>query len=134
VITLFPTHDIATIGQVFEGGLLIVISPYPVPSRHWLPSAPPTRSRLLPDLEPLPVPKAVGDEMFAGTPNSAETLWVRVDRTASETVVIRIVAMVQASATRWSPLEIHRGWHEVSSCARCLRHPLAITNPPVLSA
>ena len=51
--------------------------------------------------EPLPVAKNAGDEVFAGTLNGTGALRVRVDRAASDTVVARIVAMVeQASATK----------------------------------
>jgi heavy metal translocating P-type ATPase len=51
--------------------------------------------------EPLPVTKAPGDEVFAGTLNGTGVLRVRVDRAAADTVVARIVAMVQeASATK----------------------------------
>ncbi|MGB8230248.1 MAG: heavy metal translocating P-type ATPase, partial [Pseudonocardiaceae bacterium] len=51
--------------------------------------------------EALPVAKAVGDEVFAGTSNGGGVLRVRVSRPAQETVVARIVAMVeQASATK----------------------------------
>jgi heavy metal translocating P-type ATPase len=51
--------------------------------------------------EPLPVAKAEGDEVFAGTLNGTGVLRVRVDREASESVVARIVAMVeQASETK----------------------------------
>jgi heavy metal translocating P-type ATPase len=51
--------------------------------------------------EPLPVVKTVGDEVFAGTHNGAGALRVRVDRAASDTVVARIVALVEdASATK----------------------------------
>jgi heavy metal translocating P-type ATPase len=51
--------------------------------------------------EPLPVPKSAGDEVFAGTLNGTGALRVRVDRAASDTVVARIVAMVEeASATK----------------------------------
>ena len=51
--------------------------------------------------EALPVPKTVGDEVFAGTLNGTGVLRVRVDRAASETVIARIVAMVEeASATK----------------------------------
>jgi cation-transporting P-type ATPase J len=51
--------------------------------------------------EPLPVTKNPGDEVFAGTLNGTGALRVRVDRAASDTVVARIVAMVeQASATK----------------------------------
>ncbi|GGQ31967.1 metal-transporting ATPase [Streptosporangium pseudovulgare] len=51
--------------------------------------------------ESLPVDKQPGDEVFAGTVNGAGALRVRVTRPASETVIARIVAMVeQASATK----------------------------------
>ena len=51
--------------------------------------------------EPLPVAKNAGDEVFAGTLNGTGALRVRVQRAASDTVVARIVAMVEeASATK----------------------------------
>ncbi|MER7505061.1 heavy metal translocating P-type ATPase [Nonomuraea pusilla] len=51
--------------------------------------------------ESVPVDKQIGDEVFAGTVNGAGVLRVRVDRPAGETVIARIVAMVeQASATK----------------------------------
>ncbi|WP_241828813.1 heavy metal translocating P-type ATPase [Saccharothrix sp. CB00851] len=51
--------------------------------------------------EPLPVDKAVGDEVFAGTLNGTGVLRVRITRPAADTVIARIVAMVeQASATK----------------------------------
>ena len=51
--------------------------------------------------EPLPAGKNPGDEVFAGTGNGTGALRVRVSRAASDTVVARIVAMVeQASATK----------------------------------
>jgi cation-transporting P-type ATPase J len=51
--------------------------------------------------EPLPVAKQPGDEVFAGTLNGTGALQVRVDRAAADTVVARIVTMVQeASATK----------------------------------
>ena len=51
--------------------------------------------------EPLPVAKGPGDEVFAGTLNGTGVLRIRVDRAAADTVVARIVAMVQeASATK----------------------------------
>ncbi len=51
--------------------------------------------------EPLPAAKNPGDEVFAGTLNGTGALRVRVGRAASDTVVARIVAMVeQASATK----------------------------------
>jgi heavy metal translocating P-type ATPase len=51
--------------------------------------------------EPLPAAKNPGDEVFAGTTNGTGALRVRVSRAAADTVVARIVAMVeQASATK----------------------------------
>ena len=51
--------------------------------------------------EPLPVLKEAGDEVFAGTLNGTGALRVRVERAAADSVVARIVAMVEdASATK----------------------------------
>jgi cation-transporting P-type ATPase J len=51
--------------------------------------------------EPLPVLKEPGDEVFAGTFNGTGALRVRVNRPAQESVVARIVALVEeASATK----------------------------------
>lgn len=51
--------------------------------------------------EPLPVNKATGDEVFAGTVNGTGILRVRVTRPAADTVIARIVAMVaEASASK----------------------------------
>ena len=51
--------------------------------------------------EGLPVAKGVGDEVFAGTANGAGALRVAVSRAARDSVVARIVAMVeQASETK----------------------------------
>jgi len=51
--------------------------------------------------EPLPVYRGLGDEVFAGTLNGQGSLRVQVARPAAESVVARIVALVeQASATK----------------------------------
>lgn len=51
--------------------------------------------------EPLPVAATSGTPVFAGTVNGAGVLTVRVDRASAESVVARIVAMVEeASATK----------------------------------
>ncbi|ORA35947.1 heavy metal translocating P-type ATPase [Mycobacterium aquaticum] len=44
--------------------------------------------------EPLPVDKAPGDEVFAGTLNGTGALRIRVDRRAEDSVVARIAALV----------------------------------------
>ena len=48
--------------------------------------------------EPLPVAKATGDEVFAGTANGTGALRVRVGRGPRDSVVARIVAMVEEAA------------------------------------
>jgi cation-transporting P-type ATPase J len=51
--------------------------------------------------EPLPVAKDAGDEVYAGTLNGTGVLVVHVDRPAADSVVARIVGMVeQASETK----------------------------------
>jgi heavy metal translocating P-type ATPase len=53
--------------------------------------------------EPLPVAKEPGDEVFAGTLNGTGALRVRVERDASDSVIARIVRMVEeASETKAS--------------------------------
>src|ERR1700729_3012000 len=48
--------------------------------------------------EPLPVTKSAGDEVFAGTANGTGALRVRVGRGPRDSVVARIVAMVEEAA------------------------------------
>jgi heavy metal translocating P-type ATPase len=48
--------------------------------------------------EPLPVARAAGDEVFAGTLNRTGALWVRVRRAAADSVLARIVALVDEAA------------------------------------
>jgi heavy metal translocating P-type ATPase len=48
--------------------------------------------------EPLPVDKAAGDEVFAGTLNGTGALQVRVDRPATGSVVARIAGLVEEAA------------------------------------
>lgn len=51
--------------------------------------------------EPLPAGKLPGDEVFAGTVNGTGVLHIRVTRPAADSVVARIVALVeQAGATK----------------------------------
>lgn len=51
--------------------------------------------------EPLPVTRAAGDEVFAGTLNGTGALVARVHRPVGESVIARIVALVdEASATK----------------------------------
>nr|WP_283215122.1 heavy metal translocating P-type ATPase [Pseudofrankia sp. DC12] len=56
--------------------------------------------------EPLPVTKEPGDEVFAGTLNGAGALRVKVERDPSDSVIARIVAMVQAASETKAPTQL----------------------------
>ncbi|MER7489292.1 heavy metal translocating P-type ATPase [Streptomyces sp. NPDC126497] len=56
--------------------------------------------------EPLPVAKEQGDEVFAGTLNGTGALRVRVERDASDTVVARIVRMVEEASETKAPTQL----------------------------
>ncbi|WP_318209428.1 MULTISPECIES: heavy metal translocating P-type ATPase [unclassified Streptomyces] len=56
--------------------------------------------------EPLPVAKQVGDEVFAGTLNGSGVLRVKVERDPSESVIARIVAMVEVAAATKAPTQL----------------------------
>ncbi|WP_455353849.1 heavy metal translocating P-type ATPase [Streptomyces sp. SYSU K217416] len=56
--------------------------------------------------EPLPVPKAPGDEVFAGTLNGTGALRVAVRKDASASVIARIVAMVEEASATKAPTQL----------------------------
>ncbi|MEU2544285.1 heavy metal translocating P-type ATPase [Streptomyces roseolus] len=56
--------------------------------------------------EPLPAAKQPGDEVFAGTLNGSGALRVRVERDPSESVIARIVAMVEEAAETKAPTQL----------------------------
>jgi heavy metal translocating P-type ATPase len=56
--------------------------------------------------EPLPVVKEAGDEVFAGTLNGTGALWVRVERDASDSVIARIVTMVEEASETKAPTQL----------------------------
>ncbi|MEU0148825.1 heavy metal translocating P-type ATPase [Streptomyces sp. NPDC006288] len=56
--------------------------------------------------EPLPVAKATGDEVFAGTLNGTGALRVKVERDASDSVIARIVAMVEEASATKAPTQL----------------------------
>ncbi|MFE1962118.1 heavy metal translocating P-type ATPase [Streptomyces sp. NPDC059479] len=56
--------------------------------------------------EPLPVPKQTGDEVFAGTLNGTGALRVKVERDASDSVIARIVAMVEEASETKAPTQL----------------------------
>ncbi|MEW2486810.1 heavy metal translocating P-type ATPase [Streptomyces sp. NPDC048411] len=56
--------------------------------------------------EPLPVAKEAGDEVFAGTLNGTGALRVRVERDASDSVIARIVTMVEEASRTKAPTQL----------------------------
>ncbi|QMU70639.1 heavy metal translocating P-type ATPase [Streptacidiphilus sp. P02-A3a] len=56
--------------------------------------------------EPLPVAKRVGDEVFAGTRNGTGALRVRVERDPADSVIARIVAMVEEASETKAPTQL----------------------------
>ena len=56
--------------------------------------------------EPLPVAKQAGDEVFAGTLNGTGALRVKVERDASDSVIARIVAMVEEASETKAPTQL----------------------------
>lgn len=56
--------------------------------------------------EPMPAAKRPGDEVFAGTLNGSGALRVKVERDPSESVIARIVAMVEEAAETKAPTQL----------------------------
>ncbi|MFB6814046.1 heavy metal translocating P-type ATPase [Streptomyces sp. NPDC056347] len=56
--------------------------------------------------EPLPVVKRAGDEVFAGTVNGTGALRVRVERDPSDSVIARIVRMVEEASRTKAPTQL----------------------------
>jgi cation-transporting P-type ATPase J len=56
--------------------------------------------------EPLPVAKRPGDEVFAGTLNGTGALRVKVERDPSDSVIARIVAMVEEASETKAPTQL----------------------------
>ncbi|WP_411088958.1 heavy metal translocating P-type ATPase [Streptomyces sp. 061-3] len=56
--------------------------------------------------EPLPVAKHAGDEVFAGTVNGSGALRVRVERDPSDSVIARIVKMVEEASRTKAPTQL----------------------------
>ncbi|MFE7160188.1 heavy metal translocating P-type ATPase [Streptomyces sp. NPDC057636] len=56
--------------------------------------------------EPLPVAKEAGDEVFAGTVNGTGALRVRVERDPSDSVIARIVKMVEEASETKAPTQL----------------------------
>ncbi|MFI9216996.1 MULTISPECIES: heavy metal translocating P-type ATPase [Streptomyces] len=56
--------------------------------------------------EPLPVAKQAGDEVFAGTVNGTGALRVRVDRDPADSVIARIVKMVEEASETKAPTQL----------------------------
>ncbi|MFJ4783830.1 heavy metal translocating P-type ATPase [Streptomyces sp. NPDC088794] len=56
--------------------------------------------------EPLPVAKRAGDEVFAGTVNGTGVLRVRVERDPADSVIARIVRMVEEASQTKAPTQL----------------------------
>jgi heavy metal translocating P-type ATPase len=56
--------------------------------------------------EPLPVAKQAGDEVFAGTLNGTGALRIKVERDPSDSVIARIVAMVEEASETKAPTQL----------------------------
>ncbi len=56
--------------------------------------------------EPLPVTKQAGDEVFAGTLNGTGALRVKVERDPRDSVIARIVAMVEEASETKAPTQL----------------------------
>ncbi|OIK05439.1 heavy metal translocating P-type ATPase [Streptomyces monashensis] len=56
--------------------------------------------------EPLPVAKEAGDEVFAGTLNGTGALRVKVERDPADSVIARIVAMVEEASETKAPTQL----------------------------
>ncbi|MFD7116067.1 heavy metal translocating P-type ATPase [Streptomyces sp. NPDC059892] len=56
--------------------------------------------------EPLPVAKETGDEVFAGTLNGTGALRIKVERDPSDSVIARIVAMVEEASGTKAPTQL----------------------------
>ncbi|MFJ2512895.1 heavy metal translocating P-type ATPase [Streptomyces griseoviridis] len=56
--------------------------------------------------EPLPVAKRPGDEVFAGTVNGTGALRVRVERDPTDSVIARIVKMVEEASSTKAPTQL----------------------------
>ncbi|AUY52334.1 heavy metal translocating P-type ATPase [Streptomyces sp. CB01881] len=56
--------------------------------------------------EPLPVARTAGDEVYAGTLNGTGALRVRVGRDAADTVIARIVALVEEASETKAPTQL----------------------------
>ncbi|MFJ3819153.1 heavy metal translocating P-type ATPase [Streptomyces sp. NPDC090056] len=56
--------------------------------------------------EPLPISKQVGDEVFAGTVNGTGALRVRVERDPTDSVIARIVKMVEKASETKAPTQL----------------------------
>ncbi|MEK2476962.1 heavy metal translocating P-type ATPase [Streptomyces noursei] len=56
--------------------------------------------------EPMPVAKETGDEVFAGTLNGTGALRVKVERDPSDSVIARIVAMVEEASETKAPTQL----------------------------
>ncbi len=82
--------------------------------------------------EPLPVPKAPGDEVFASTLNGTGALRVRVTRDPADSVIARIVTLVEEASRTKAPTQLFIEKIEQRYAVGVVAATLAVFTVPLL--
>ncbi|MDH6547725.1 heavy metal translocating P-type ATPase [Streptomyces sp. SAI-208] len=82
--------------------------------------------------EPLPVAKGPGDEVFAGTLNGTGTLRVRVERDPADSVIARIVTLVEEASRTKAPTQLFIEKVEQRYAVGIVAATLAVFGVPLL--
>ncbi|MEU9169673.1 heavy metal translocating P-type ATPase [Streptomyces sp. NPDC048420] len=82
--------------------------------------------------EPLPVPKGPGDEVFAGTLNGTGALRVRVERDPADSVIARIVTLVEEASRTKAPTQLFIERIEQRYAVGIVAATLAVFGVPLL--
>ncbi|MFF7450359.1 MULTISPECIES: heavy metal translocating P-type ATPase [unclassified Streptomyces] len=82
--------------------------------------------------EPLPVPKRPGDEVFAGTLNGTGALRVRVERDPADSVIARIVTLVEEASRTKAPTQLFIEKVEQRYSVAVVAATLAVFTVPLL--
>ncbi|MFC8673450.1 heavy metal translocating P-type ATPase [Streptomyces griseorubiginosus] len=82
--------------------------------------------------EPLPVAKGPGDEVFAGTLNGTGALRVRVGRDAADSVIARIVTLVEEASRTKAPTQLFIEKVEQRYAVGIVAATLAVFGVPLL--
>ncbi|MFJ6390098.1 heavy metal translocating P-type ATPase [Streptomyces sp. NPDC091972] len=82
--------------------------------------------------EPLPVAKGAGDEVFAGTLNGTGALRVRVERDPADSVIARIVTLVEEASRTKAPTQLFIEKIEQRYAVGVVAATLAVFGVPLL--